>query len=230
MSKPRVLVVDDEPQILRALQTNLRGAGYEVDTASTGEAALATAAMRPPDAVILDLVLPDRSGTEVCRELRTWSSAPVLVLSVVGDEPEKVAALDAGADDYVSKPFGAGELLARIRVALRHTAGASHEADDAVFQVGTLRVDLLRRQVFVGDREIHLTPIEYRLLTTLVHHAGKVVTHQQLLREVWGPSHTEQAHYARVYMAHLRQKLEAEPARPRYLLTEPGVGYRLAAE
>jgi two-component system KDP operon response regulator KdpE len=141
-----------------------------------------------------------------------------------------VTALDAGADDYVGKPFGAGELLARIRVALRHTAGASHEGEEAPFKTGDLQVDRLRRQVFVGDAEVHLTPIEYRLLVTLVRHAGKVVTHQHLLREVWGPTHTEQAHYVRVYMAHLRGKLEAEPARPRYLLTEPGVGYRLAAD
>ena len=169
-------------------------------------------------------------GVEVLQGLRGWTAVPVLVLSARSDQAEKVAALDAGADDYVSKPFGAGELLARIRVALRHTAGASHDADDAAFKVGELRVDLLRRQVFVGDKEIHLTPIEYKLLTMLVRHAGKVVTHQQLLREVWGPSHTEQAHYARVYMAHLRHKLEVEPARPRYLLTESGVGYRLAAE
>jgi two-component system KDP operon response regulator KdpE len=152
------------------------------------------------------------------------------VLSARGQERDKVAALDAGADDYVSKPFSAGELLARIRVALRHTAGASHEGDDAVFKTGELCVDLLHRQVQVGGTQVRLTPIEYKLLTTLVRHAGKVVTHQQLLREVWGPSHTEQAHYVRVYMAHLRHKLEAEPARPRYLLTEPGVGYRLAAE
>ena len=145
-------------------------------------------------------------------------------------ERDKVTALDAGADDYVSKPFSAGELLARIRVALRHTAGASHEADEAAFKLGELQVDLLHRRVFVGEREVRLTPIEYKLLTTLVQHAGKVVTHQQLLREVWGPTHTDQAHYVRVYMAHLRHKLEAEPARPRYLLTEPGVGYRLAAE
>src|SRR5206468_3393885 len=141
-----------------------------------------------------------------------------------GQERDKVTALDAGADDYVSKPFGASELLARIRVALRHTAGASHEADDATFTIGELRMDLLHRQVFVGDREVRLTPIEYKLLATLVRHAGKVVTHQQLLREVWGPTHTDQAHYVRVYMAHLRHKLEAEPARPQYLRTEPGVG------
>ena len=162
--------------------------------------------------------------------MREWSAVPVIVLSARGQERDKVTALDAGADDYVSKPFGAEELLARIRVALRHAAGASHEGGDAAFTVGDLQVDQLRRQVTVRGAEVKLTPIEYKLLTTLVRHAGKVVTHQQLLREVWGPSHTDQAHYARVYMAQLRHKLEAEPARPRYLLTESGVGYRLTAE
>jgi two-component system KDP operon response regulator KdpE len=162
--------------------------------------------------------------------MREWTAVPVIVLSARGQERDKVTALDAGADDYVSKPFGAGELLARIRVALRHTAGASHEGEDAAFTVGDLEVDQLRRHVTMRGVEIKLTPIEYKLLTTLVRHAGKVVTHQQLLRDVWGPSHDDQAHYVRVYMAHLRHKLEAEPARPRYLLTEPGVGYRLAVE
>src|SRR6267142_629724 len=227
---PCVVVVEDEPQIRRFVRAALAGQGFRVHEAATGADGLVEVASRQPDIVILDLGLPDMDGLDVIRKVREWSAVPIIVLSARGQERDKVTALDAGADDYVSKPFGAGELLARIRVALRHTAGASHEADDAVFQVAALRVDLLRRQVFVGDREIHLTPIEYRLLTTLVHHAGKVVTHQQVLREVWGPSHTEQAHYVRVYMAHLRQKLEVEPARPRYLLTEPGVGYRLAAE
>jgi len=180
--------------------------------------------------VIVDLGLPDMDGLEVIRRLREWSAVPVIVLSARGQERDKVAALDAGADDYVSKPFSAGELLARIRVALRHAAGATHEGSEAAFKVGDLQVDLLRRHVTVGATEVRLTPIEYKLLATLVRHSGKVVTHQQLLREVWGPSHEGQAHYVRVYMAHLRHKLEAEPARPRYLLTEPGVGYRLAAE
>jgi two-component system, OmpR family, KDP operon response regulator KdpE len=174
--------------------------------------------------------LPDMDGIDVIRRIREWTGTPIIVLSARGQERDKVTALDAGADDYVSKPFGAGELLARIRVALRHTVNATHEGDEAAFMVGDLRVDLARRQVRVGEKEVHLTPIEYKLLTTLVRHAGKVVTHQHLLREVWGPAHTEQAHYARVYMAHLRHKLEAQPAHPRYLLTEAGVGYRLAAE
>jgi two-component system KDP operon response regulator KdpE len=225
MSKPRVLVVDDEPQILRALQTNLRGAGYEVDTASTAEVALATAAMRPPDAVILDLVLPDRSGTEVCRELRTWSSAPVLVLSVVGDEPEKVAALDAGADDYIQKPFGIEELLARLRAVLRR-AGPS---GGPVLEVGELVVDLDKRSVAVGGRPVSLTPREFELLRVLAQNEGKLMTHPSILREVWGPAYGGESHYLHVYISQLRRKIETDPARPRYLLTEPGAGYRLVS-
>ena len=223
MSKPRVLVVDDEPQILRALQTNLRGAGYEVDTASTAESALAAAAMRPPDAVILDLVLPDRSGTEVCRELRTWSSAPVLVLSVVGDEPEKVAALDAGADDYIEKPFGIEELLARLRAVLRR-AGPS---GGPVLEIGELVVDLDKRSVAVSGRPVSLTPHEFELLRVLAQNEGKLMTHPAILREVWGPAYGEESHYLHVYISQLRRKIEDDPARPRYLLTEPGAGYRL---
>ena len=230
MSDPIVVLIEDEPQIRRFLRTTLGSQGYRLFEAGTGADGLVEAASRQPDVVIVDLGLPDMDGIDVIRRLREWTNVPVIVLSARGQERDKVSALDAGADDYVSKPFGAGELLARIRVALRHTAGASHEGDDAVFKVGDLRVDLLHRQVSVGEKEIHLTPIEYKLLTTLVRHAGKVVTHQHLLRDVWGPAHTEQAHYVRVYMAHLRHKLEAEPARPRYLLTEPGAGYRLAAE
>jgi len=230
MPDPVVVVIEDEPQIRKFLRATLEGQGYRLFEATTGADGVVEVSSRQPDVVIIDLGLPDMDGLDVIRRVREWTAVPVIVLSARGQERDKVTALDAGADDYMSKPFGAGELLARIRVALRHTAGASHEGDDAVFRVGELRVDLVRRQVFVGDKEMHLTPIEYKLLTTLVRHAGKVVTHQQLLREVWGPAHTEQAHYARVYMAHLRHKLEAEPARPRYLLTESGVGYRLAAE
>ncbi len=208
----------------------LTGQGYRLFEATTGAAGIIEAGSRQPDVVIIDLGLPDMDGIEVIRRLREWTAVPIIVLSARGQERDKVTALDAGADDYVSKPFGAGELLARIRVALRHTAGASHEADEAAFKVGELHVDLLRRHVAVGAAEVRLTPTEYKLLTTLIRHAGKVVTHQQLLREVWGPAHTDQAHYVRIYMAHLRHKLEAEPARPRYLLTEPGVGYRLAVD
>ena len=220
-----MLVVDDEPQILRALQTNLRGAGYEVDTAATAEAALATAAMRPPDAVILDLVLPDGSGTEVCRELRTWSSAPVLVLSVVGDEPEKVAALDAGADDYIQKPFGIEELLARLRAVLRRAAPSG----GPVLTIGELVVDLDKRSVVVGGRQVTLTPHEFELLRVLAQNEGKLMTHPAILREVWGPAYGAESHYLHVYVSQLRRKIEADPARPRYLLTEPGAGYRLVS-
>ena len=230
MPDPVVVLIEDEPQIRRFLRATLTGQGYRLFEATTGADGLVEVGSRQPDVVIVDLGLPDIDGIDVIRRLREWTAVPIIVLSARGQERDKVTALDVGADDYVSKPFGADELLARIRVALRHTAGASHEGDDATFQVGALRMDLLRRQVFVGDREVRLTPIEYKLLAALVRHAGKVVTHAQLLRDVWGPTHTDQAHYVRVYLAHLRHKLEAEPARPRYLLTEPGVGYRLAAE
>ncbi len=230
MPDPVVVLIEDEPQIRRFLRATLTGQGYRLFEATTGADGLVEVGSRQPDVVIVDLGLPDIDGIDVIRRLREWTAVPIIVLSARGQERDKVTALDIGADDYVSKPFGADELLARIRVALRHTAGASHEGDDATFQVGALRMDLLRRQVFVGDREVRLTPIEYKLLAALVRHAGKVVTHAQLLRDVWGPTHTDQAHYVRVYLAHLRHKLETEPARPRYLLTEPGVGYRLATE
>jgi two-component system KDP operon response regulator KdpE len=223
MSKQRVLVVDDEPQILRALQTNLRGAGYEVETAATAEQALAAAALKPPDAVIVDLVLPDRSGTEVCRELRRWSSAPILVLSVVGEEREKVAALDAGADDYVEKPFGIDELLARLRAALRRAGPPG----GPVLEIGDLVVDLDKRSVEVGGKPVQLTPHEFELLRVLAQNEGKLLTHPTLLREVWGPAYGDESHYLHVYVSNLRRKIELDPARPRYLLTEPGAGYRL---
>jgi len=223
MSKQRILVVDDEPQILRALQTNLRGAGYEVETAATAEQALAAAALKPPDAVIVDLVLPDRSGTDVCRELRRWSSAPILVLSVVGEEREKVAALDAGADDYVEKPFGIDELLARLRAALRRAGPPG----GPVLEVGELVVDLNKRSVEVAGKPVQLTPHEFELLRVLAQNEGKLLTHPTLLREVWGPAYGEESHYLHVYISQLRRKIEPDPARPRYLLTEPGAGYRL---
>jgi len=222
MNEALVLVVDDEPQILRALQTNLRGAGYDVATAATARDALAAAAMRPPDAVILDLVLPDRSGVEVARELRSWSAAPILVLSVVGDESEKVAALDAGADDYVQKPFGIDELLARLRALLRR-AGPSTEP---VLEVGELVIDLDKRLVTVDGRRVQLTPNEFDLLRVLAQNEGKLMTHPTLLREVWGPAYGTESHYLHVYVSQLRRKLEDDPSRPRYLLTEPGAGYR----
>jgi two-component system KDP operon response regulator KdpE len=229
MPDPVVVLIEDEPQIRRFLRATLTGQGYRLFEAGTAADGLVEVASRQPDIVIIDLGLPDLDGLEVIRRLREWSKVPVIVLSARGQERDKVAALDAGADDYVSKPFSAGELLARLRVALRHAAGAAHE-ESAAFRVGELQVDLLRRHVTVAGGEVRLTPIEYKLLATLVRYAGRVVTHQQLLRDVWGPSHDDQSHYVRVYMAHLRHKIEAEAARPRYLLTEPGVGYRLAAE
>jgi len=219
----RILVVDDEPQILRALEMSLRGAGYEVETAATGAQALTAAAVQPPDAVILDLVLPDTRGTDVCRELRAWSTVPVIVLSVVGDESEKVAALDAGADDYVTKPFGVDELLARLRAALRRVEGES----EPVREVGELRVDVAGREVTVGGRAVQLTPNEFTLLSLLVRNEGKLLTHRAILEEVWGHAYTDESHYLHVYVSQLRRKLEPDPARPRYILTEPGVGYRI---
>jgi two-component system KDP operon response regulator KdpE len=221
--KQRILVVDDEPQILRALQTNLRGAGYEVETAATAEQALAAAALKPPDAVIVDLVLPDQSGTEVTRELRRWSAAPILVLSVVGEEREKVAALDAGADDYVEKPFGIDELLARLRAALRRAAPPG----GPVLEIGELVVDLDKRSVEVAGKPVQLTPHEFELLRVFAQNEGKLLTHPTLLREVWGPAYDDESHYLHVYVSQLRRKIEPDPTRPRYLLTEPGAGYRL---
>jgi len=221
----RVLVVDDEPQILRALRTSLRGAGYDVETAESAEAALTALAASPPDAVVLDLVLPDGSGTEVTRELRTWSSAPVIVLSVVGDEAEKVAALDAGADDYVTKPFSVEELLARLRAALRRADAPS----DPVVELGDLRIDLEKRAVSVAGKPVQLTPHEFELLALLARNEGKLLTHRAILREVWGHAYERESHYLHVYVSQLRRKIEADPARPRYILTEPGAGYRLRA-
>jgi two-component system, OmpR family, KDP operon response regulator KdpE len=219
----RVLVVDDEPQIVRALRTSLRGAGYEVETAETAESALTALAVNPPDAVILDLVLPDGRGTDVCRELRTWSRVPVIVLSVVGEEEEKVAALDAGADDYVTKPFGIDELLARLRAALRR----SEPSAEPVVEVGELRVDLEKHAVTIAGRAVQLTPHEFALIRAFARNPGKLLTHAVLLREVWGRGYAEESHYLHVYVSQLRRKLESDPARPRYIVTEPGAGYRL---
>lgn len=229
MTDVTIVLVEDEAPIRRFLRVTLVAQGYRLFEAATAAEALVEVASRQPEVVIVDLGLPDMDGLEVIRRIREWTKVPIVVLSARGQEADKVAALDAGADDYVGKPFGPAELLARIRVALRHAAGAGRP-EDAVFTAGALHVDLARRQVAVAGQEVHLTPIEYRLLTTLLRHAGKVLTHKQLLREVWGPSHVDQAHYLRVYMGQLRRKLESDPARPRYLLTEPGVGYRLAAE
>jgi two-component system KDP operon response regulator KdpE len=218
-----VLVVDDEPQILRALQTTLRGAGYDVETAATAESALASAAAHPPAVVILDLVLPDGSGTDVARELRTWSEAPIVVLSAVGEEKEKIAALDAGADDYVTKPFGVDELLARLRAVLRRNVSPSGPR----LSIGEIEIDVPERSVTVSGRRVKLTPHEFDLLRVLAQNEGKLLTHRMLLREVWGPAYQQEAHYVHVYISHLRAKIEPDPARPRYVLTEPGAGYRL---
>lgn len=221
----RVLVVDDEPQILRALKASLKGAGYEVETAETAEGALTAAALSPPDAVILDLVLPDGRGTDVCRELRTWSNVPVIVLSVVGEESEKVAALDAGADDYVTKPFGIDELLARLRAAMRRVEASS----EPVVEIGDLRVDLEKSAVSMAGKAVQLTPHEFRLLRLLAVNEGKLLTHSTILREVWGRAYADESHYLHVYVSQLRRKIEPDPTRPRYILTEPGAGYRLVA-
>jgi two-component system KDP operon response regulator KdpE len=221
----RVLVVDDEPQILRAVEMTLRNAGYAVDAAATAKDALAQAAMRPPEAVILDLLLPDGSGTDVCRELRRWSSAPILVLSAVGEEKEKVAALDAGADDYVTKPFSGDELLARLRAALRRTAPSG----EPVIEVGELRIDRDKRSVTMAGTPVSLTPTEWDLLRLLAENEGKLLTHPMILREIWGPAYHEESNYLHVYVSHLRRKIEPDPARPRYLLNQPGVGYRLVS-
>jgi two-component system KDP operon response regulator KdpE len=228
MTQPRpvVLIVDDEPQIRRFLKPALESEGCVVVEATCGREALVQASTRAPEVVLLDLGLPDMEGIEVLRWLRGYSSAPVIILSARGDEAGKVQALDYGADDYLTKPFGMQELLARVRVALRHAQSTGQPASSE-FQAGDLRVDLARRQVWRGGEEVHLTPLEYKLLTTLVKHAGKVVTHQLLMREVWGEAYLQDTHYLRIYMRQLRHKLEADPARPRHLQTEPGVGYRL---
>ena len=223
MSGARVLVVDDEPQILRAVQIHLRAAGYAVDTAATAQEALMKAATRPPEAIILDLLLPDGRGTDICRELRQWSAAPILMLSAVGEEKEKIEALDAGADDYVTKPFSGDELLARLRAALRRATPSA----EPVVEIGELRIDLDKRAVTVGGRPVSLTPIEYDLFRLLAENEGKLLTHPTILREIWGPAYQEESNYLHVYISHLRRKIEVDATRPRYLLTQPGVGYRL---
>jgi two-component system, OmpR family, KDP operon response regulator KdpE len=223
MTGQRVLVVDDEPQFLRALQTNLRGAGYDVMTATTAEEALSIAALQPAEAIILDLLLPDGRGTDVCRELRRWTDAPIILVSAVSDEAEKIAALDAGADDYVTKPFAIGELLARLRAALRRVGPAT----GPTLEIGELRLDLEKRSVSVRGEAVHLTPHEFELLRLLATNEGKLLTHKTILREVWGPAYQMESSYLHVYVSQLRRKLEPDPARPRYILTEPGAGYRL---
>ncbi len=227
---PLVLLVDDEPQIRRFLRAALPAQGYRLIEAATGAEALSQAATRVPDVILLDLGLPDLDGVEVARRVREWTRTPILVLSARDREAEKVAALDAGADDYLTKPFGLEELLARLRVALRHAAAAGGVAGEPAFEAGDLRVDFAARRVQRAGQDVRLTPTEYRLLCVLLKHADKVVTQRQLLREVWGPGSVDQPHYLRVYMGQLRHKLEADPARPRHLLTETGVGYRFRSE
>ena len=224
-----LVVIEDDPQIRRFLRTGLSAEPFRIFEADTGKAGLVEAATRKPDLVILDLGLPDLDGVEVVAQLREWYTRPIIILSARSNEQEKIKALDAGADDYLTKPFGIGELQARIRVALRH---AARDADgvQTVFEFGDVRVDLAARRVLRGGVDVHLTPIEYRLLAALMRHAGRVCTHRQLLAEVWGPSHVEQGHYLRIYMAQLRHKLESDPTNPRHLRTEVGVGYRLLAE
>jgi two-component system, OmpR family, KDP operon response regulator KdpE len=224
-SGPLILMIEDERQLRRFLRVSLDANNYRLLEAETAADGLAQAAQHNPDLILLDLGLPDLDGLSVTERLREWSRTPIIVISARGQEEDKIKALDAGADDYLTKPFSVGELLARMRVALRHVA--STEQGSSELTVGELKVDLGRRQVLLAGSEVHLTPIEYKLLATLAKHAGKVLTHRQLLKEVWGPSYGEQTHYLRVYMGQLRHKLEAEPSRPRYLMTEPGVGYRL---
>jgi two-component system KDP operon response regulator KdpE len=224
---PRILLIEDEPEIRRFLRASLGAHGFELREASTGQEGLRQAAEQPPDIILLDLGLPDIGGLQVIEQVRGWSSVPIVVLSARGQEADKIAALDAGADDYLTKPFGVGELLARLRVALRHQVRLRDADASPVFTAGHLRVDHSRRQVFVGDSEVHLTPTEYRLLTTLIKHAGKVLTHRQLLKEVWGPDCTHETHYLRVYINQLRHKPGDDAAGAALIMTEPGVGYRL---
>ncbi len=221
-----MLVVDDEPQIVRGLRVILRNAGYRVEEATTKQEALDAVSVRPPDAIVLDLVLPDGDGVDVATEIRRWSQVPIVVLSAVGDEQQKVRALDAGADDYVTKPFGSEELLARIRAVLRR------RSDDGggAFRLGSLEIDISDRLVRRDGEEVHLTPIEFDLLSKLAEHPGRLVTHRQLLRQVWGPGYEDETHYLRVHFAHVRRKIEPDPSNPRYVITEAGIGYRLRAE
>lgn len=222
-----VLVVEDEPPMRKFIRASLLSHGYRVLEAELASEAVRLMTSHNPELVLLDLGLPDADGIQLTKELREWSRVPIIVLSARGREDDKVLALDAGADDYLTKPFGVNELLARMRVALRHAQTALTASATPILELGTLRLDLERRQVFSGSEELHLTPIEYKLLVLLAQHAGKVLTHRQILKEVWGPAYASQTHYVRVHMAELRKKVELDPARPKLLVTEPGVGYRL---
>lgn len=225
----RILVIEDETQIRRLLRGSLASNGYELYEATSGREGVQQAARVRPDCVLLDLGLPDMDGQEVLQQIRSWSSVPIVIVTARGQEQDKIALLDAGADDYLTKPFGVGELMARIRLVLRRTS-AETQPNSPHVQIGDIRLDMAKRQVFRGEHEVHLTPLEYKLLVALVRQQGRVATQRQLLQEVWGPEYTDAAHYLRIYMQHLRHKLEHDPTRPRYLLTEPGVGYRLRVE
>jgi len=225
-ANPVIVVIEDDPAIRLFLRTGLGAHGFKVFEADRGKQGIIEAGVCKPDLIILDLGLPDMDGVDVIKTIREWSVMPIIILSARSTEQHKIDALDAGADDYLTKPFGLGELLARIRVAMRHSVSSPEQDHSGVFTSGDLKVDLLRRQIFVGDREVHLTPIQYRLLSVLIKNAGKVLTHQYLLKEVWGPSYRDNSHYLRIYMSQLRQKLETDPAQPQYLLTESGIGYR----
>jgi two-component system KDP operon response regulator KdpE len=223
----RMLIIEDEPQMQKFLGASLEAEGYRVIEAGTGKEGIELARTHNPDLFLLDLGLPDVDGMEVTKEIRAFSAKPIIVISARGQEEDKVKALDVGADDYLTKPFGTSELMARIRVALRHASRAKEESNEPVLALGDLVIDLDRRRVTSSGNEVHLTPNEYKLFAYLMKHAGKVLTHRQLLKEVWGAAYASQTHYLRVYMVQLRHKLEVDPARPRYLVTEPGVGYRL---
>lgn len=234
MSAPVAILIEDEPQIRRFVRAALEAEGWVVHEADTAKRGLLDAGTRKPDLLVIDLGLPDGDGLDLIRDVRGWSNVPIVVLSARADETDKIAALDAGADDYLTKPFGVGELLARVRANLRRPRGGSGESSaqvsneaDPLFRFGEVEVDRQARLVRRNGNEVHLTPIEYRLLTVLIANAGRVMTHRQLLKEVWGPAHAEQSHYLRIYMGHLRQKLERDPAQPEHLLTETAVGYRL---
>lgn len=237
MSAPIAILIEDEPQIRRFVRAALEGEGWQVHEADTARRGLVDAGTRKPDLLVVDLGLPDGDGLDLIRDVRGWSNVPIVVLSARADESDKIAALDAGADDYLTKPFGVGELLARVRANLRRpragAGGSSAELPgegDAVFRFGEVEVDRRARLVRRNGEAVHLTPIEYRLLSVLMANTGRVMTHRQLLREVWGPAHADQSHYLRIYMGHLRQKLEKNPAQPEHLLTETAVGYRLLRE
>jgi two-component system, OmpR family, KDP operon response regulator KdpE len=223
---PVIVIIEDDPPIRRFLRTGLRTQEFTIFEAATGKQGIIEAEVRKPDLIILDLGLPDIDGVEVIKAVRAWSTVPIIILSARSNEQNKIDALDAGADDYLTKPFGFGELLARIRVALRHTTHTGKVTNPEVFTSRELTIDLHNRVVTIAGEEIHLTPIQYRLLTVLIKHPGKVLTHQQILKQVWGPSYQENAHYLRIYMSQLRQKLESDPTQPKYLLTESGIGYR----